>query len=222
VSDQTPEQIANAMLTKGTFNFADALRGRTYATEEVDVYLDEATAYPLLDVDGRLAFIDKKVSTIDPEKLGEQFAVDLLAKQAEVQAERVAITEALKGSRFVFTIKGVDGGTVEDLRKAATDMYPIEYGEYYNNPITGERLRDELPNPERDKYFTNTLWQAHILKIVAPDGSEDSLPPLETIAAMRRILPNASRFALEQAIGKVDMAVNWYGALADEVFLAKS
>lgn len=223
MSDLSPEEIAKDMLTPKRFKFTDALRNRTHPEEEVNVYLDEAEAFKLLDVNKRgdqvkhdITRFGAPVTEIDIERFAK-----LEALRDEIEVERQAITKALEPSKYVVTVRGVEPGFEEDALKVARDEYPIEYEEY-QNPITGARVKEEKPSPERDRYFTNMLWQAHVVKIVNTDGAADIAPDLETVSAMRRQIPVASRNALEVAIDKVDMAVDWYKGLADESFLAKS
>lgn len=222
MSDSTPQELANALLEKGTFKFADALKGRTYPIEDVDIYLDEAAAYPLTQIDGRANALDHKISNIKPEKIDEEFAKALLAQRDVVEEERVAITEALKSKRYVVTLTGIEPGKQDEFRAQAYEEYPAQYTEYYTNPLTGARSREEIPSRERDRLFTNLIWQAHVLRITDPSGAVDERPDLDTVAGMRYALPVASRVHLEQGIEKVDNAVDWYEALADEVFLVKS
>lgn len=223
MSDSTPEELAKELLTPKRFKFADALRDRTHPEEKVNVYLDEAEAFKLLELEKRAKQVEHDLvrfgvptTDIDHERYAK-----LEKLKDEVEAERAAVTESLAGSKYVFTVRGVDNGFGEDVLKKARADYPIEYEEY-TNQITGARVRDEKSNPERDRFYTNMIWQGHIVKIEAPDGSVDTAPDLETVAALRRVIPIASRNALEVAIDKVDMAIDWYKALADESFLAKS
>lgn len=229
MSEATPQELAARATQKGTFSFADALKGRSYPSEDVPVWLDEATAYPLLENDAKLAETKAQIKDYEVRRElagGKLISVEakeykaLIEKRDALDAERKAISEALASSRYVFTVHGIPTGVVEDMRLVASEEHPHEYEEYMN-PITGQRVREEKPNPARDRLFTNLLWQAHILKITDPEGNEDVLPSLETVAATRRNIPAAGVEALVEAMDKVDMAVNWFNAVADESFLVK-
>lgn len=229
MSEATPQELAARATQKGTFSFADALKGRSHPTEEVSVWLDEATAYPLLENDIALSEVKAQLRDYEVRReLAGGSLIDveaaeytaLIEKRDELDSQRKDIAEALAPSRFVFTVQGIDVGVKEDLLAQAVAEYPYEYDEY-TNMITGQKVRDEKVSPQRNRLYTNLLWQAHIVKITDPDGNEDFLPALETIAATRRGIPAAGVDELSNAMDKVDMAVDWFRAIADESFLAK-
>lgn len=228
MSDATPQELAAQATTKGVLNFADVLKGRAYPSEDVNVWLDEATAYPLIDNDEKLAAVKSRIKVLDDRAAINTLTTEdqaiydgLDIERKELEVERLTISEALKDSRYVFTVRGISTGLAEDLLTQSVDQHPYEYDTYFNQ-ITGQKVQTEKPSPERDRLYTNLLWQAHIVKITGPDGSEQLMPDLETVAALRREIPKAGVQVLAEAIDKVDMAVGWFTAIADETFLAKS
>lgn len=222
MSDQTPEELAKAGLTRKTFKFADAIRDRSYPEEEVDVYLDEVTAYKLLDLYNKGTDISQRLNLLSNTDgaLTEKLAA-LEAEREQIEEDRKALTAKIGESKYIFTVRGVEPGFYDDIKVKATEDYPVEYDEYVND-VTGARVKEEIPSLEREKLLENLTWQGHIVKITAPDGAVDIAPDLETIGGARKIIPTASRAHIVNAIEKVDMAVDWYATLADEVFLAKS
>lgn len=224
MSDKTVEELVRESTQKGSFKFLDALRNRSHPTDLVNVYLDEAAAYPLIELDQKITPLRNMIAALgDQESDGEpgQIYLELKAEIAEVEKEIEAVSETLKHSRYVFHVRGVTPGFQEDILTKVRADYPVEYDEY-TNEVTGARVKEEIESPERDRLYTNLLWQGHIVKIVDPEGNEEVAPDLETIAALRRELPVAATYELEQAMQKVDMAVDWQKLVVDEGFLAKS
>ena len=221
MSDANIEELVETATAKGKFSFASALKGRSYPTDTVVVWLDEEAAYPILRLDGEIAQLKARVSLLPDDEDKAKVAKAYEKQIAELEKELKAVSESLKASRYTFTVRGIDPGTQDDLLAKAVAEYPYEYDEY-RNEITGQRIREEKASAERDRYYTNLLWQAHIIKIEDAEGNEDFMPDLETIAATRRIVPRAGYSAIAEVIDKVDMAVNWFAAVVDEGFLAKS
>ena len=221
MSDATPEGLVEKATAKGKFNFADVLKGRGYPEDTATVWLDESVAYPLLELDIKIAEKKAKLSRLPLDEDNAQAAAAIDAEIEELQAKVTEVSDQLKESRFTFLLRGVDNGTAEDLLELALAEYPYEYDEYYN-PITGARVREHKENQKRDRYYTNLLWQAHIISITDAEGNEDFMPSLETVAAARRVMPRAATAKIAETIDKVDMAVDWFAAVVDEGFLAKS
>jgi hypothetical protein len=80
----------------------------------------------------------------------------------------------------------------------------------------------EIQNPDRDRYFTGLLWQAHIKKIVDPQGNEQEGITVEDAFELRRSLPLASIGKITEAIEKMRAATAVFMMTVDEDFLAKS
>lgn len=218
----TPKAMAESALERKKFSFADAIRDRSYPQETVEIYLDEARAFPLLELEGRVAEIKFQMDRISVKDEDGRAKFDQLDSDLKAtDKERIKIKKALEPSKYTVTVRGVNAGFVQDVQFKGVAEYPIEY-ETYTNDLSGQRTKEEIPNPAREMLMMNLIWQGHIIEIQAPDGSVDTLPDIDTISSMRRELPVASRSRIESAIERVDMAVDWYRALADESFLAKS
>jgi hypothetical protein len=79
-----------------------------------------------------------------------------------------------------------------------------------------------MDDPDRNTLFTELLWQKHIVKITAPDGSVQDGVSLEDVSELRRSLPIAATGKLTEAIEKIRTATAVFMFSADEDFLAKS
>lgn len=223
MSDKTPEQLANDTLTRENFSFADALKGRNYPEETVVVYLDDTFAYEAMELAAKVQEYTVRVAeygkAVTADEKRELKALEsLLADAKTAQAD---LAERLKGIRYEIVVKGVSTGFDEDALTVARAEYPVEYSSDLN-AFTGATTRNEVPDPARDRYYTNLRWQGRIKQITSPSGAVDTNLSLESVAAIRRTLPKIAAAILADAIEKVDVAVEWYDALADEVFLAKS
>jgi len=227
--ERTPQELAEEALRIKPFRFLDAIQGRSYAEVEVPVYLDEVAVLPLVELDEEIGQVNLKIDQLATQvasgiKSASKAADELPKLQEELaslEAKRAPLVEKIQSGKYIITVRGFDKKLSEAALETSKAEYPIEYDEYFN-PVTGKREKTEVVNAARNRLYTNLLWQLHIVKIAAPDGQYETSPALETVAALRTALPDASRFHLEQAIDKVKLSVDWYDGLADEVFLAKS
>ncbi len=201
----------------GKFKIVDALKGRAFPTDEVNIFIDEDAAFIAAEVETQINKMgDKMDGTVDSKELEE------FTKRHEELVERLEkIKEEMGGTRYVFYLQGVSEGVREDLFEKAVEKYPIQH-EVDRNPLTGEVERQEKESPKRDRLFTNLIWQAHIKKIVAPDGSVQEGITLEESIELRRALPLASSGKITEAIEKLRTATALFMLSTDENFLAKS
>lgn len=198
------EQQVNEATEKGKFNIVDAIRGRAYPKDEIFVYLDEESTY-------LASKIDDELKTLDP--LTEEYK-----KLSEQQSELI---EKINSNKYVFFIRGISEGDRDKVFAKATESYPIEYSENKNS-FTGELVKTEIQNAERDRYFTNLLWVASIEKITAPDGSVQNGLTIEDVVEMRDSLPLAAIGAINESIEKVRLSTALFMLKVNQDFLAKS
>jgi hypothetical protein len=203
MSDETTEIVAAAeeAMKPGKFNILDVLKSRSYPEAEVNVYVDEATAYEASKVSEQLNSLDKT-----DKKLEEKFN---------------ALIKKIEDSKYVFTISGISEGKREELYKIAAEKYPIEYKED-KNVLTGETKREEISNEDRDSLLTNLIWAECVTKIVAPDGSVQDSLTVEDAKELREFLPIASNSIINDTIQKMRAATAVFLYKVDEDFLAKS
>jgi len=202
----------------GTFKIMDVLQERAFPTEEVEVYLDEEAAYLASQIDDQLKEMQKK---IDKSSDASKELKELNAKYEEIVAKKDALVEEIGGSRFVFHLTGISEGKREDLYELCLKKYPMKY-ETDRNPFTGQGEKKEINDPDRDKYFTNLVWQAHIAKIVDPSGDIQEGITYDEAVELRRSLPLSATTYINNAIEKLRTATAVFLMSVNEDFLAKS
>lgn len=200
------EEIENSVdevTDKKTFSIVEAIRGRSYPSFKVDVYLDEAAAFQASEAQ---------------QELDE--TVDISVDRTDLKAELDDALNRMLDSKVTFTIGGISEGDREDILNKALEKFPFEYEET-KNPITGLTTKTEIEDPKRDKYFTNLLWQAQIRKIESADGSTQDGLTIDEIAELRRTLPMAALAQINEAVEKVRIATVRFMQRVNEDFLAK-
>lgn len=204
------EELAATAMSPGIFNIVEAIKGRAYPSTKVNIYLDEELAFRASELQEK---IDSLVNKPDDSDVSEK--VDSL------KAELETILSELEASKYVFVIGGISEGEREDLLLSAIEKFPMEYEET-KNPFTSEITKTEIENKQRDRMFTSLLWGAQIRKIIAPDGSEQTQLPIDTIDELRRSLPIAGIAQINESVEKVRISTAVFMAKVNQDFLAKS
>jgi hypothetical protein len=211
------EEMLEEAKAPGKFSIVDALRDRAYPTDMVEVFLDESIAFIAADIENAIKKIGEKM-----DKESEKKQIDaLLKKQEEFLDKKDKLVKEMGGARYVFHLQGISEGLREDLWKKSVERYPIKH-ETDRNPLTGRVERTEIESPDRDKFFTSLLWEAHIKKIIDPQGDEQDGITFEEAVELRRALPLASIGKITEAIEKMRAATAVFMMTVDEDFLAKS
>lgn len=204
MSEQEIIELVEEAKKPGKFNIMDVVKERAFPEQEVNVYLDEQTAYLASDMNDKI----KQTSPSDNE-------------YAKMEEELSKLLSKLEESKYVFTIRGISEAKRDEVLKLASDKYPIEYREE-KNTYTGEVKREEIEDQDRNNLFTSMLWSEHIIKIVSPDGSvQDNISP-EDVKSLRGLLPLASSATINRTIEKIRAASAIFMMSVDEDFLAKS
>jgi hypothetical protein len=201
----------------GKFSIVDALRDRAYPTDVVEVFLDESIAFIAADIENAIKKIGEKMDKESDKKQNDA----LLKKQEEFLEKKDKLVKEMGGARYVLHLQGISEGLREDLWKKSVERYPIKH-ETDRNPLTGRVERTEIESSDRDKFFTNLLWEAHIKKIIDPKGDEQDGITFEEAVELRRALPLASIGKVTEAIEKMRAATAVFMMTVDEDFLAKS
>ena len=209
MAEKSIEEIVEEAKKPGTFNILDALQDRAYPREQVTIYLNEQLAYDAAQLQEEIDELSKSKS------LEVQDEIDELIKN------RDELIEKLESEKYIFTIVGISEGIREDLMNESAEDYPLEYKEI-KNPLTGENIREEVENKERDRIFTNLLWVNQIEKIENSNGDVQNKITLKDVEALRRQLPIAGIGAITQAIEKLRVATAVFMMTVNEDFLAKS
>jgi hypothetical protein len=212
------EEIVENAKKPGKFNIVDVVKGRSYPTDQIDVFIDEGVAFRAAELNEAITKISE---TMDKKNLDKKDLDEFLAKREEILNQKDKLIEEMGGTRYVFHLTGISEGKRQDIYDKAVEKFPVEY-EKNRNAFTGETEKVELENPERDRYFTSMLWQASITKIVSPDGEEQEGITLEDAIELRRSLPLASNSAITEAIEKMRAATAVFMMAVNEDFLAKS
>lgn len=204
MSNEEIIELAEEAKKPGKFNIMNVIKDRAYPSQEVNIYLDEETAYLASDASENL----KRTDPADKEYAAAEKKLDTLLSK-------------LEKSKYVFTIEGISEAKREEIMKLAAAKYPVEYREE-KNVYTGEVKREEIESEERNDLFTAMLWSEHIVKIIAPDGSEQGHLSAEECNELRGALPIASSALVNRAIEKIRSSSAIFMMTVDEDFLAKS
>lgn len=102
MSDEIKEvlDLVEDAQSKGKFNLVDFIKGRGYPEDEVEIYLDVASAYELSKLSDELVTIE------DP------------AKAAPIEAEIRSLEKKIIASRLKFNMRGIDQKQVESIENA--------------------------------------------------------------------------------------------------------
>ena len=201
--DKDIQEIVEALQAPETFDFIAVLNGRDYPTDEVTIYLDEATAYAI----GELS--------ASKLRLTEEADMDVADKQlADLK------TKLLK-SAYVFKLTGISLELRELLSESAKAKFKSEY-ETSRNFVTGQVEKFEKPNPERNQFLGLSVFQAHVEQIVSPDGKVITAPEVGIIDAFLKKAPESQVEKFIIAVNKLQVASQAFETATDEDFLAKS
>lgn len=213
------EEMVDEARKPGKFRIIDAVKDRAFPESSLDIYLDEALAFLIAELDEALSELG---NSADKKKaLSKKEVDDFEKRRDEILDRKNELIEKMGGAKYVFHIKGISEGMRQDIYDKAIEKFPMKY-EKNRNPYTGALEKEELPDVDRDRYFTDLLWEAHIVKITSPDGEEQHGISLEEATELRRSLPAASVAKISEGIEKVRIASAAFMMSINEDFLAKS
>ena len=213
------EEMVEEARKPGKFKIIDAVKDRAFPESFLDIYLDEALAFLIAELDEAMGEVG---NSMDRKKALSKKEVDEFEKRRdEILDRKNELIEQMGGGKYVFHIKGISEGARQDIFDKAIEKFPMKY-EKNRNPYTGAMEKEEISDIDRDRYFSDMLWQAHIVKIVAPDGEEQEGISLEEATELRRNLPAASVAKISEGIEKLRIASAAFMMSINEDFLAKS
>lgn len=158
-----------------TFDLLDALAGVTHPESEVNVYLDDSLMY----------LIDQTNAEIrKAEILGKQDV------KATLEEKLATLKEQAAGVRFTFKIRAIP-------REVHTSIITETEKEH---PDSKDFLGRPEANPERDEYFSNRFWAAHIVQVTSPSGATQEGFTPEYAKAFRGQAPRSAINAIQKAI----------------------
>lgn len=198
----SPEEIGREMSTPGKFNFIERLRGRNLPEDVIDFYLDEGVGYRLAEVERALA---EEKNNKKATALGELL---------------VELKEQLKPQTYKIYVRGITNEQYDAVLDEVNATHAEEFDEVVN-PFTGQKTKTPIRNENREKLFANLLWAACIVKVVDPEGNEDSDVTPEFIAHLRAVGPLDGLRKIDQTIGNLRMATEWMDHVQDDDFFPK-
>jgi hypothetical protein len=213
------EDMVTEAMKPGKFKIVDAARDRAFPESFLDVYLDESVAFMISELDEALL---EAGNSADRKKALSKKEVDVFEKRRdEILDRKNELIDQMGGAKYVFHIKGISEGARQDIYDKTVEQFPLKY-EKNRNPFTGVMEKEEIDNVDRDRYFSDSLWEAYIVKIVAPDGEEQEGINMEEARELRRSLPAASVAKISEGIEKLRIASAAFMMSINEDFLAKS
>ena len=204
--------LAEAAASQEVFDFAAAVQNRSYPEIVVPIYIDERTVQAMLDAERERNELEVQIAN-SPNPTVEQ--ADRLTELDEIYSEAV---KALREQKYEVRIKGISPEKAVEIEDFVFERFPREY-EDETNHLTGVTKKVEIPCDERDAVFTTLLRQAHLVSVTAPNGAIDSdFENEEKVRLTWARMPFVARTKVDQAIGEVTIAVDYYLNLVDEVF----
>jgi hypothetical protein len=201
--EQEARAVAQEQSKQGVFNFLDRLTSRNYATEEVEIFLDEAEGKIILDLKEKLLY-EK-----DPEK------------REVIENDITLHSRKAWESRYLLRLRGISVEEYDAVVDLAAKEYPYEYSES-RNPLTAAVEREVIPNEDRDLLFRTHLWSKYFESIEDNNGNVDSNMTPEFVAVFLKLAPVAAQAQIGIAIHKLRMVTNWMEEIQGEDFFPKS
>lgn len=188
----------------GKFSFIDRVRGRAHPTDSVVIYLDEALAYKR-----------KKLSeSLDKAARSKKDVEDRIAIEAEIEN----VDKELAKSKYTIDLRGFVSEDYQAIIDEVREQYPAEYEETVN-PLSGERVKTEIPNEDAMKFLNCLLWSRSITKITDPEGNEDTEGISPGVAGYLRMhLPLHGVSRVDKAIQDMRLVTAWMDEIQDESF----
>ena len=217
MSELNVEEIREAVdeaKKPGTFSIVSVLKDRGYPKTELTVTLDEQSAYDITVINEKLRAIDAKYSKMKKPD-------DVLKEEEKLIAVQEELMDKIKQSSFTFHLEGISEGRRNEIFKQARKKYPVEYDQDIDLS-TGKMQKVEKESPERDSLYTDLLWEAHIKRIVNPNGEEQVGVTYSDVRAMRDNMPVSAAARLNESIEKLRISSAVFMMETDEDFLAKS
>lgn len=184
--------VEEAQSTK-VFSLADAIKGRAYPKKDIVIYLDDETALRLVEIN-------------------DLINVSLDAKEIEsLEAEAQVLSEKIKQSALVFSMRGVSQATIERVLEDCNKKHGIA------------KDQDPLGNPAWFKDYVTLLVAENIEQVADGDGNVDSAKfDYDKIEELRKNIPSNEWAKLVDAMQKLTLAGGYFEQLTDAGFLQRS
>lgn len=201
--NEDARKIAEEHSKPGTFSFLDRLANRNYPTEEVEIFLDEATGHKI-------------------EKLASDLANATSDEQAVIIEKQIAaLSEKARDSRYIVHMEGISVEEYDATVDAAQELYPTEFKES-RHPLTMALERTPVPSEERDIFFRTQLWSKYIRSVEDASGNVDNNITPEWIGVVLNRSPIIAQARIQGGVEQLRMITSWMDEIQGEDFLAKS
>lgn len=175
------------------FSLADAIKGRAYPKKDVVIYLDDETALRIVEIN------DKMNESLDEKEI------------ADLEAEAKMLSEKIKESALVFSMRGVSQATIERVLEDCNTRHGIT------------KDQDPLGNPTWFKDYVTLLVSENIEHVADGNGNIDSEKfTYDKIEELRKNIPANEWAKLVDAMQKLTLAGGYFEQLTDAGFLQKS
>jgi hypothetical protein len=186
-------QLVEEAQSPKVFNLADAIKGRAYPKKDVVIYLDDETAL-------RIVEINDLMNESRDEK-------EVLALEEEAKA----LSEKIKDSALVFSMRGVNQATIERVLEDCNTKHGIAKDE------------DPLGNPAWFKDYVTLLVAENIEHVSDGNGNIDGEKfTYDKIEELRKNIPSNEWAKLVEAMQRLTLAGGYFEQLTDAGFLQKS
>lgn len=190
MGDINIEEAASAFKKPGTFNLVERLMGRNMPKDDVVVYFDETSGYER----EKVAFALSKETDA--------------AKVEELNDKLTELDEALAESKYTFHMTGISHKTYDEIIDKTREAYPAEYDESLH-PITGQKIKAELPNEDRDELYNTLFLTACVESVEDPDGAvTDEITP-EVMGILLKYAPAHGIRKLMDSANHMRMLGDW-------------
>jgi hypothetical protein len=186
------------ILSPKKFNLADAIKGKSYPTDSVRVYLDEEAIYELRELEKQLDGLGKHKN---PEEVQELF--DATRAQADEAVERLLATS------YKITMQS-KGHTVYD---EIVDEVNAEFAE-----DTGPEVEKRRAHEENIRVIAKSIISVENNE-GAIDGDRDFTP--EEVQAFYVALPDPEWIRLQELFYKLVFAGTYFDKAVDAGFLSR-
>lgn len=192
ITEEALELVKEAQSQK-VFNLADAIKGRAYPVKEVTIYLDDASAMKLLEINEILN------KTTDPDE------------NARLSVEADELSKAVLASALTFKMRGIGQAKIDETTKEIDKKHNI--GKEEVGATNSEWLKD----------YITTLISLNIESVTDAEGAvDDSEFTYEKAEGLRQMLAPTEWAKLVGTMQKLTLAGGYFDQLTDAGFLPKS
>lgn len=175
------------------FSLADAIKGRAYPKKDVVIYLDDETALRLVEINDLINV------SLDEEEV------------KTLEAEAQLLSEKIKESALVFSMRGVSQATIERVLEDCNKKHNIGKDE------------DPLGNANWFKDYVTLLVAENIEQVADGSGNVDSEKfTFDKVEELRKNIPSNEWAKLVEAMQKLTLAGGYFEQLTDAGFLQRS